>query len=246
MLILEEKMKKSIFILFICTLLVISCNTMAEKKQKQGNSVTGDGKVIYTVDGAGYTFMELKSDKGTFWAATRQTKVAVGDIVKLINPMLMKNFESKSLQRKFDEIYFADGIVVNGKKDAKKTVSPHGNMGMSGGNGHMADNVDLDVSKVQKAKDGVTVSEILSSPEKYKDKEVVLNVMITKFLPEIMGHNWLHLKDASSNTHLAAITDEKFKKGDVALIKGKVVLDKDFGHGYKYKVLLDKVVAVKK
>ncbi len=243
-------MKKTIFMLFIATLLVISCNSMAEKQQKKNNEVAGDGKVISTVNGAGYTFMELKADKGTYWAATRETKVAVGDVVKLINPMLMKNFESKSLKRTFDEIYFADAIVVNGKtamKAEKEVVSPHGSMGMHGGNGHMLDNANFDVSKVEKAKNGVTVAEILATPDKFKDKEVVLNVMVTKFLPEIMGHNWLHLKDATSkDVHIAAITDEKFNKGDVVLLKGKVILDKDFGHGYKYKVLLDKVVRVKK
>jgi len=242
-------MKKILFFTVILAVMSLSCNSMAGKEQKKQVN-DGDGIVISAVNGAGYTFLELKADKGNYWAATREIEVKKGDVVKLINPMLMKKFEAKSLSKIFDEIYFVDSIVVNGKVAVKKTdkaVSPHGSMAKGGGNGHMADSSEVDVSKVEKAKDGVTINEILTNPTAFKGKEVVINAVITKYLPEIMGRNWLHLKDASSKeVHIAAITDEKFNKGDIVLIKGTVVLDKDFGHGYKYKVLVDNVVSVKK
>lgn len=242
-------MKKILLTVLLTAMFGISCNSMADKKEVSKKTITGDGVVVSTVNGAGYTFVELKADKGNFWAATKETPIKVGDVITLKNPMLMKNFESKSLSKTFNEIYFAEGFIVNGKgnQTKEKMTSPHDSMDMGEGNEHMGDTEQVDVSKVLKAENGVTVNEILSNPANFKDKEVTLNVIVTKYLPQIMGKNWLHLKDASSkDVHIAATTAEEFNKGDIVLIKGTVILDKDFGAGYKYEVLLENVISVKK
>jgi hypothetical protein len=64
------------------------------------------GTVLETMDAAGYTYLKLKTADGEAWAAVNESKVAVGDVVTVLNPIAMAGFESPSLNRTFDEIFF--------------------------------------------------------------------------------------------------------------------------------------------
>ena len=76
----------------------------------------------------------------------------------------------------------------------------------------------------------------------FRDKKVLLRTKVTKFLPEIMKKNWLHLKDASvKDKDLVATTADQFKVGDIVLIEGIVKTNQDLGFGYKYDVLIEEV-----
>ena len=65
-----------------------------------------------------------------------------------------------------------------------------------------------------------------------------------KYNPEIMGRNWVHLRDGTgsaldnSNDLLVTTTNEA-EIGDVVTAKGIVRTDMDFGSGYAYKVLIE-------
>jgi hypothetical protein len=65
-----------------------------------------------------------------------------------------------------------------------------------------------------------------------------------KYNPEIMGRNWVHLRDGTgsaldnSNDLLVTTTNEA-EIGDVVTAKGIVRTDMDFGSGYAYKVLVE-------
>ena len=67
---------------------------------------------------------------------------------------------------------------------------------------------------------------------------------VVKFTPEVLGKNWVHLRDGSgsaadgSNDILVTTLDET-KIGDVVLVKGVVQTDRDLGSGYSYKVLIE-------
>ena len=59
-----------------------------------------------------------------------------------------------------------------------------------------------------------------------------------------MGKNWLHIRDGSgsadkSDNDLTVTTSTPAKLGDTVLVTGLVSLNKDFGAGYKYTVILD-------
>jgi hypothetical protein len=60
-----------------------------------------------------------------------------------------------------------------------------------------------------------------------------------------MKMNWIHLQDgtgeASKATHnLVATSSELPAEGDMVTASGTIAVDKDFGSGYKYTVLLEK------
>jgi hypothetical protein len=71
------------------------------------------GKVLDTMDASIYTYIQVSGEKGTVWIATTTTKVAKGDTISYPDDgVVMHNFTSKSLNRKFDSIIFVDKMSV--------------------------------------------------------------------------------------------------------------------------------------
>ncbi len=72
------------------------------------------GKVAESMYVAGYTYLKVEKDGKATWAAVSgDPKVEVGKEVEVKKGMVLKNFTSKSLNRKFDEIIFSDGLVAH-------------------------------------------------------------------------------------------------------------------------------------
>jgi hypothetical protein len=60
-----------------------------------------------------------------------------------------------------------------------------------------------------------------------------------------MGVNFMHLQDGTKGNGQFDITvtsNDRFIVGNIVTIKGTVVLNKDFGAGYSYDVLIEKAV----
>jgi len=58
----------------------------------------------------------------------------------------------------------------------------------------------------------------------------------------IMGKNWLHVQDGTGGpgaNDLTVTCATTAKVGDIVLIRGTLVIDKDFGAGYKYDVMIE-------
>jgi molybdopterin-binding protein len=68
------------------------------------------GKVVETMDGGGYTYIQLDNDGKKTWAAVPAMTVKVGDEVQLLGGAEMNNFPSKALDRTFDKIIFSGGV----------------------------------------------------------------------------------------------------------------------------------------
>ncbi len=258
-------MKKVTFI-FAMFFMFAGCNAESQKGKEAPKDVPAPnmpapaapaasygGTVVSTKDASNYTYLEIKGKDGVFWAAVPQTKVAVGAAVELIGPIPMKNFDAKVLGKKFDSIIFAGGVMVNGKQAEAAGKAPATTAAGAqqkepamDASSHMKADTSTDASDVKKAEGGATVAEILANPASFKDKKVLLRSKVTKFLPEIMKKNWLHLKDASvKDKDIVATSAEQFKVGDVVLIEGIVKTNQDLGFGYKYDVLIEEVKAKK-
>ncbi|HXH39273.1 MAG TPA: nucleotide-binding protein [Thermoanaerobaculia bacterium] len=101
--------------------------------------------------------------------------------------------------------------------------------------------------KVAKAEGGNarTVAEIWGSRATVHDGQpVVLRGKVVKFLPGIMGKNWLHLRDGSGSgdkgdNDITVTTSDVAAVGNVVLVSGVIHLNKDFGAGYNYPVIVE-------
>ena len=217
------------------------------------------GTVVETMDSGGYTYMKLKTAGGESWAAVNAAKVAKGQTVSVANPMPMDGFESKTLGRKFDRIFF--GTLFDASTAPSGAAAAPAAMGGSAPEAgaaaipaqvaaqHAAAGSGPEVTeKISVAKaegaDGRTVAELYSQKATLKGKAVAVRGKVVKYNGGIMGKNWLHLRDGSGtaegkNNDLTVTTDATAKVGDVVLVKGTVTTDRDFGAGYTYSILLE-------
>jgi hypothetical protein len=100
--------------------------------------------------------------------------------------------------------------------------------------------------KVEKAKgaDAYNVSETYENAGILDKKTVVVRGNVVKVSKGIMGKNWVHLHDGSGDpekgtNNLVVTTQDLPKVGDVVTAKGTLYKDKDFGAGYKYRVIVE-------
>ena len=64
-----------------------------------------------------------------------------------------------------------------------------------------------------------------------------------KVNPMIMNRNWVHLRDGSVSDHdLTVTTDANIPLGAVVSLEGRIALNKDFGAGYKYDLIMEDAV----
>ena len=208
-----------------------------------GGSVTGT--VLETMDSGGYTYIKLKTSSGDLWAAVNQAKVEKGSAATVVNPVEMINFESKTLHRKFDRILFGTLAAAPPKAGAGGPSQAELNAAMAAQHSSAASGpADVGPIKVPRAEGGKTVAQIFAQRVALKEKEVAVRGKVVKYTPEVMGKNWIHLRDGSGSREkkdddITVTTTSTAAVGDVILVRGVVKLDRDLGAGYTYKVLLE-------
>ena len=195
------------------------------------------GKVIESMDSGGYTYVQIENNGVKTWVAVPRTKVVAGQDITFAPGTEMGNFESKTLKRKFDSIIFSGGVIAQGEK-APEVKSP----GSKGSTVISAEKITVDKAS---GPDAYTVAEIFQHGKDLEGKQVVIRAKAVKVSEGIMNKNWVHLQDGSGdaktgNNDLVATSDDLPKTGDVVFVSGTLHIDKDFGSGYKYKVIIEK------
>jgi len=197
------------------------------------------GQVLETMDVESYTYLRLKTKDGETWAAVNKTPVKKGAEVTIENVMVMNNFESKSLKRTFPTILFGTLGGTGGS-------APGVGNDMAKAHSGLAKTIDAGDIHVPKASgpNARTVAEVMTKGAELKGQTVLVRGKVVKYNPEIMGKNWVHLRDGSgspsNNTNDVLVTTmNQAKVGDVVTAKGIVRTDQDFGAGYSYKVLIE-------
>ena len=204
-----------------------------------GGSVSG--KVLETMDSAGYTYAKLQTTNGPVWVAVRQTKVKVGEPMTVTGASLMQGFTSKTLGRTFDKIYFGMHANVGGGAGAANAAKPADAKAAQRTKSKKVA-IDKPIPKAE-GDTGHTVAEIHTNKDALSGKTVSVRGKVSKFNAGIMGKNWLHLQDGTStegHIDITVTTQDTAKVGDVVLVKGTLATDKDFGAGYKYDAIIEK------
>ncbi|MGM0578495.1 MAG: OB-fold nucleic acid binding domain-containing protein [Myxococcota bacterium] len=191
------------------------------------------GEVLETMDSGGYTYAKLDTGDGEAWVAVKQTPVEVGEEMTVSGANLMKGFKSKTLDRTFDEIYFAMDARTGG--DTGKAAPAHGGGGTAEAPA---------VERVPKAEgdDAYTIAEIFRDKADLAGESVTVRGKVVKFNAGIMGKNWVHLQDgtgAAGKNDLTFTTQDSVEVGDVVTMTGTLATDKDFGAGYSYAVIVE-------
>ena len=226
------------------------------------------GKLLERIDAAPYSYLKIATPAGEIWAAVPQAAVEKGADVVIDNPMPMDGFESKSLNRKFEKIYFGTLAGQGGPAQAAAPAGmppgaapvpgqmPPGGMPPGGmGAQHAAaaagpsDVGDVKVPKATGA-NAKTVAEIHAQKAQLKEKKVTVRGKVVKSNSGIMGKNWIHVRDGSGSAEkgdndITVTSESAASVGDVLVITGVVRVDKDFGAGYAYPVIIEEAVYTK-
>jgi hypothetical protein len=231
----EMQMRK-LLLVFVMMLCVGSAWTADTPARAPAASIKG--KVLEVLDAGSFVYLRLQTKDGETWAAIAKVPVKMGAEVTIENVTTMTNFESKTLNRKFDQIVFGS-VAMSGTGAAAG-----GDMAAM----HAGVTKPVDIGNVKVAKatgpNARTVAEVVAKSADLKDKPVVVRGKVVKFTGGVLGKNWIHLRDGTgsssdgTNDVLVTTTDEA-KIGDVILVKGVVHLDRDFGSGYSYQVLIE-------
>ena len=103
---------------------------------------------------------------------------------------------------------------------------------------------EIDLAGIAKAEGGKTVAEVYAEKDALVNTKVTVRGKVAKTNAAIMGKDWLHVRDGSGadGTNDLTVTTAPgtaAKAGDTVLVTGTVALNKDFGMGYQYPVMLE-------
>ncbi len=211
----------------------LACTAQAAPTQPPA-SVSGE--VLETRNVDAYTYLRLKTSAGEIWAAVPTVAVSKGAKVTIGRPMIMENFESKTLKKTFDKIAF--GVL---EAPNAMVTSAHGSKP-----GAKPDAGKITVAKVARAMgpNAKTVAEVVSGKTALKDKAVVVRGQVVKVNAGILGKNWVHLRDGSGSAadgsdDILVTTQDATAVGDIVNASGTVRTDVNVGAGYTYAVIIE-------
>jgi hypothetical protein len=101
----------------------------------------------------------------------------------------------------------------------------------------------VDLAGIAKADGGKTIAEVFAEKDQLAGQPVVFRGKVVKTNPNIMGKNWLHVRDGSgaegTNDLTVTTAGTVPNVGDTVVVKGTVALNKDFGMGYQYDIIVE-------
>lgn len=188
-----------------------------------------------------YTYLLANEKDSLQWLAIPKMEATVGDVYFHIGGMEMRDFKSSELDRIFESVLFMSGVqsadVINADgKDAGKATEAVTSM---------PDVKDLNITPVE---GGITIAELFEHKEKYAGKKVKIQGQVVKYRAHIMGKNWIHLQDGtdfSGDNDLTITSTVEVMVGDIVTIEGVITLDKNFGSGYFYKLIMEEGKEIK-
>jgi hypothetical protein len=212
-------------------------DSIAEVQQPAPNSI--HGKVTDIIEAAGYTYAEVDTGKEKVWAATTTTPLNIGDMITFSTEMPMENFHSKAMNRDFPVLYFVSRFITDGASAASATsamASAHDNIKPAP--------AAKAVEGINKVEGGNTIAELYADKLKLAGKTVRVRGQVSKSTSNIMGRNWIHIRDSSTLDDLTITTGSTAALDAVVVIEGKLALDKDFGYGYVYPLIVEDATVI--
>lgn len=216
-------------------------------------------------DVTNYTYLNLKDSTGRIWAAIPKTSVETGDEIELANIIVMKDFHSRVLDKTFATILFAVSskessthrppsnmemparTMTGMPPDMMSGAMPHGNVpGAETGSGKSRA-MPLDIRVIKATGDhAYTIEEIYAGKKALAKSPVKVRAKVVKFLPDIMGKNWIHIQDGTGsaegkNNDITVTTTETADVGDEIIVQGTLSIDKNLGAGHVFTALIEDV-----
>jgi hypothetical protein len=205
------------------------------------------------MDSGGYTYVRLKTSAGEVWIAATDLKTRAGERLTVGLDMPMENFHSRTLNRDFPLIYFVSRVAREGE-----ALEAPGPRGMPMGASHDSavtsaagpDAAAPPVAPVAPPPGGVAIADVWARRTALAGQAVLVRGQVVKANNAIMGRNWFHLQDGSGKADdgtndLTVTTADVVTVGDIVIVSGTLIVDKDFGAGYAYEAIIENATVKK-
>ena len=137
-----------------------------------------------------YVYLKVEENDEQFWIATIKQKIEIGDTYFYKGGLLKTNFESKEHNKIFEKIYLVTSLVQanhgNDSNDGKLITKET----------EQKDEPVYTSNNIQKS-GSIKIAELVENFKKYEGKTVQISGRCVKINPNIMGRNWIHIKDGS-------------------------------------------------
>jgi hypothetical protein len=201
------------------------------------------GTIAEVLNASGYTYARLTGGSDDVWIATTEIDAKVGERVSVALDLPMRDFDSRTLNRHFELVYFVTEVARDGT--SLKGPAPAAGPSLMRSHGGDPSSQGPTVALVDPPAGGLRVADVFARRAALSGKQVSVRGTVVKFNAGILDRNWLHLQDGSGSAaahdnDLTLTTDASVDVGDVVVATGTVRLDQDFGAGYAYDVMIEK------
>jgi len=199
-------------------------------------------KVKEVIQATTYTYLHVKENGKLYWMAVSKMVAEEGDTYSYQSTSVtpMTDFYSKDLDRTFESILFIQDLFSTDSGTGRPIPTEHNTS---------KPRTEQDASiAVDKAPGGITVADLMKDKNKLSGKEVTISGKVVKVNNMIMNRNWIHIQDGTSfegNYDLTITSNEEVEEGSTVTFVGTVSVDKDFGAGYTYELIIEDAVVKK-
>ncbi len=236
--------------LFVILMLLVAFSGCVKKNkvptaQNQTQAVpagTHEVKVAEVIQSSQYTYLKVTENGAESWIAVTRQEATPGETYYYGDALEMKNFESKELKRTFETIYFVQELSKQPHSAEAALPNPHGNT-----MGKVAVDAKEGIS-VAPAQDGLSIAKLYTSKNDYAGKKIKMKGQVVKVNNEVMGKNWVHIQDGTKDGDhfdLTITTMEKVEMDAVVTFEGTIAVNKDFGYGYSYELIMEDATLIK-
>lgn len=227
-------MKRLLFIMLTLSVAIWGCENTQKETTNESNGWDHTVKVAEVIQTSNYTYLDVEENGKRYWMAIAKNDVAPGQLMYYNSGLPMSNFESKELDRIFEQILFVQ--VVSDNPNPESTLAP---MERAMVNISAGEKKQVEIAPVT---GGLTLEQVYDQREQLAGKEIVVKGIVTKYNPAILNRNWLHIQDGTEkgkNYDLTITTNDETKVGEIVVFKGTLNLNVDFGSGYAYDLILE-------
>lgn len=201
------------------------------------------GTVLETMDSGGYTYVFIETNQDKRWLGGQQTTVQVGDVLQTNQGMPMTGFTSKTLNRTFEVVYFVSALQ---NLSAPAPTAEQASGALPAGHPSMDSTVETTAvdTTVAELKPGQNIAYVYANKESLANQQVSLRGKVVKYNEGILGWNFIHIQDGSGDVadgsnDLTVTSKATTAMGETVMLTGTIILDKDFGAGYSFPVLME-------
>jgi hypothetical protein len=99
-------------------------------------------------------------------------------------------------------------------------------------------------TKVAELTEGQNIAYVFANKDELAGQQVSLRGKVVKYNDGIMGRNFIHIQDGSGDAadgsnDLTVTSKEATAVGETVVLTGTIILNKDFGAGYSFPVMME-------